>query len=476
MTIIYCTGSAIVDEVRRVMGYSQSRGSRSTSQPGTSGLNFDPHYIVSRRTSRASSSSRRRAGSTPGPAKKNPVVKNLTIIAYDKNCPRQFSTREATFIISGLIEIQPNSSEEDIRSSISSTITNSEAECIDTSNYGPGDFEFVKRTGHTFRVPDCAPGFQFNADALKTLAGQGDVYVRLTKDVPKQMSERNHEATSGWSDDSDFETPVLPPSTPLKLKKAKVTSEKSDDDVVFVRETPPPQSPESPSNSPASKKPKCNETGNSEFAELKFEQLYQMFSNFSRETVDLILDLTSYDSAKTVEILLGGIKPHDVLEQLSLQMLKKDSVTLSIDDQSAVGDAIAYYKKRDVDLTHPLRIKYSAGLDAGGLSRQFYSDVMMHIKDKMNAFEGPVVTSLIPAYSSQVLASGILKILGRIIVHSLLQGGPGFPFLAPYVYKYITTESIDQAFEEVTLAVLPIPVANMIYAVSSITIAKQVAI
>ena len=60
-------------------------------------------------------------------------------------------------------------------------------------------------------------------------------------------------------------------------------------------------------------------------------------------------------------------------------MLKKDSVTLSIDDQSAVGDAIAYYKKRDVDLTHPLRIKYSAGLDAGGLSRQFYSDVMMHI-------------------------------------------------------------------------------------------------
>ena len=66
----------------------------------------------------------------------------------------------------------------------------------------------------------------------------------------------------------------------------------------------------------------------------------------------------------------------------------------------------------------------------------------------------------------QVLASGILKILGRIVVHSLLQGGPGFPFLAPYMYEY-TTENIDQAFEDVTLAVLRIPVANMIYAVSS---------
>ena len=76
----YSTGIAIVEEVRWVMGYTQSRGSHSTSQPGTSGLNFDPHYIVSRRNFRSSSSSRRKAGSTPGPAKKSPVPRNLTII------------------------------------------------------------------------------------------------------------------------------------------------------------------------------------------------------------------------------------------------------------------------------------------------------------------------------------------------------------------------------------------------------------
>ena len=126
-----------------------------------------------------------------------------------------------------------------------------------------------------------------------------------------------------------------------------------------------------------------------------------MFSNISRKTIDLILELTSYNSAKTVEIL-GGIKPHNVLEQPSQHLLKKGSITFSVNDQSAVGDAIAYYKKRNADLTHPLRIKYSAGLDAGGLSRKFYSDVMLHIKDEMNAFEGPVATCLIPAHSSSV--------------------------------------------------------------------------
>ena len=84
----------------------------------------------------------------------------------------------------------------------------------------------------------------------------------------------------------------------------------------------------------------------------------------------------------------------------------------------------------------------------------------------MNAFEGPVPTCLVPAYSSNVLASGILRVLGKVIVHSLLQGGPGFPFLAPYVYTYITTESIEKAFDQVTLSVLPTSVATMITMVS----------
>ena len=83
-------------------------------------------------------------------------------------------------------------------------------------------------------------------------------------------------------------------------------------------------------------------------------------------------------------------------------------------------DAITYYKRRDVDLSHPLRIQYSAGLDAGGHSKQFYSDVMLHIKDIMNAFKGPIANSLIPTYSNHVLGSGILKVLGKIVVHFLL--------------------------------------------------------
>ena len=42
------------------------------------------------------------------------------------------------------------------------------------------------------------------------------------------------------------------------------------------------------------------------------------------------------------------------LEQLSEQLLKKD-INVSVDDESAVGDAFADYKKGDVDLARPIR-------------------------------------------------------------------------------------------------------------------------
>ena len=69
----------------------------------------------------------------------------------------------------------------------------------------------------------------------------------------------------------------------------------------------------------------------------------------------------------------------------------------------------------------------------GGVRRQFFTDLL----DKF-AFEDPyamfvgVKPCLRPAHSPQLLP--IFKLLGTIIVHSLVHEGPGFSYLAPYVY------------------------------------------
>ena len=53
-----------------------------------------------------------------------------------------------------------------------------------------------------------------------------------------------------------------------------------------------------------------------------------------------------------------------------------------------------------------------------------------------------------PTYSPQLLP--LFRILGVLIVHSLVQEGPGFPYLAPYVYWYLATGSEELALSYVT--------------------------
>ena len=39
----------------------------------------------------------------------------------------------------------------------------------------------------------------------------------------------------------------------------------------------------------------------------------------------------------------------------------------------------------------------------------------------------------------------MMKYIGTIIVHSILQGGPGFPVFSPSVYQYIAAGDVDAA-------------------------------
>ena len=71
-------------------------------------------------------------------------------LRYQQKFPQQISTWDTTFLISGLIEIQPKSCKRYGQKLV----------------YNPREFEFVQRSGHTFKVPECVPGFQLNEDVL----------------------------------------------------------------------------------------------------------------------------------------------------------------------------------------------------------------------------------------------------------------------------------------------------------------------
>ena len=54
----------------------------------------------------------------------------------------------------------------------------------------------------------------------------------------------------------------------------------------------------------------------------------------------------------------------------------------------------------------------------------------------LNMFEGPC-TRLRPVFRMSALNSGILKIFGQMVSHSLVMDGIGFPYLSPACYYYM---------------------------------------
>ena len=41
--------------------------------------------------------------------------------------------------------------------------------------------------------------------------------------------------------------------------------------------------------------------------------------------------------------------------------------------------------------------------------------------------------------------------IGKIIVHSIVQGGPGFPFFSPAVFYYLATGSVEEAIQHLSI-------------------------
>ena len=92
-------------------------------------------------------------------------------------------------------------------------------------------------------------------------------------------------------------------------------------------------------------------------------------------------------------------------------------------------------------LQNRIRILYQGPLavDTGGVIRQFSSQLFQVIWEVF--FRG---TSLYksPVYSD-VVASGMMKYIGTIIVLSILHGGPGFPVVSPSLCCYLVSGDVD---------------------------------
>ena len=135
-----------------------------------------------------------------------------------------------------------------------------------------------------------------------------------------------------------------------------------------------------------------------------------------------------------------------ILEELKGHM-SNEKEKVKVDEEDLLNDAMAYYKDPNFDPKKKLRVVYNKqpAADTGGVTRQFFTQLLHLMSEEF--FHGDYYK--IPTYNSRVVASGIMKLVGTIIVHSILQGGPGLRILSPSVCHYLATGDVDGAIQTI---------------------------
>ena len=113
-------------------------------------------------------------------------------------------------------------------------------------------------------------------------------------------------------------------------------------------------------------------------------------------------------------------------------------------------------------------INQSAAIDAGGVRRQVYTRVFHDFATNhvVTLFDGED-NHLRPVATAEARSSGLLKILGKMVAHSICQEGIGFPYLSPTCYWYIVGGE-EMAIEHSSVNDIPYDAALLISQVNNL--------
>ena len=129
-------------------------------------------------------------------------------------------------------------------------------------------------------------------------------------------------------------------------------------------------------------------------------------------------------------------------------MLSDGCKRLKVEQDHVLEEAMCFYKHSDFERNLKLRVTYDgqAGIDAGRLSRQFFTDLLLAASTGANGIpallEGWNGQKLI-AYNPAICSCDLIETFGKIVAHSIVQTGLGLSCLAYAIYYYICTGKIS---------------------------------
>lgn len=187
------------------------------------------------------------------------------------------------------------------------------------------------------------------------------------------------------------------------------------------------------------------------------DSLIQIFgTTLTAKQISLIYYLSDKDIERATECLLAGPDLGVILKLFRDIFRTFPRKRLQVDMEDPWGDVVAFYKGSS-QFEVQLRIVCNdiPAIDTGGVRRQVLSDVLQCFarNDFFPIFDGEL-PRLRPRCTAEVRSSGLLRLLGIMIGHSIGQDGIGFPYLSPTCYWYLVGGE-DKALQYASLDDIP---------------------
>lgn len=136
-----------------------------------------------------------------------------------------------------------------------------------------------------------------------------------------------------------------------------------------------------------------------------------------------------------------------VLEKLTKKITGPPK-RITVDQSDILAEILPLYKGPEFDPSQPVRVvfKDQPAVDSGGPRKEMYSLVYEKLASSTvyKLFEGQA-GCLMPFYNASNVFSGMMKTLGKMIAHSIVQCGIGLPVFSPVCYWYLISGNVSKA-------------------------------
>ena len=170
------------------------------------------------------------------------------------------------------------------------------------------------------------------------------------------------------------------------------------------------------------------------------DRLLSIHQSFSPKKVLAVFRASCENFVASNQCLLNGATLFEILRMLHLHFSQQATIKLRTSVDDVWVDTVTHYKSDRCDCSKQLRIQLDGqpALDTGGVRNALYSMVFEHFafNEHVRLFDG-CDQHLRPMCSAESRSSGLWKVLGKMVAHSIAQNGIGFPYFSPTMYWYM---------------------------------------